>query len=116
MNNFLSLRVITLETDKLDHQPVYERVLALARRRGLAGATASRGIAGFGQSQRLHSAKIVQLSMDLPVVVEVIDRADKIRAFKAELDQLLQKGVTTCQPVEATIHSAPPVDEPPPGA
>lgn len=101
---YLSLRVITLETDKIGHEPAHEFVVARARARGLAGATVTRGIMGFGQSGRMHTSKMVNLSVDLPVVTELVDTEAAIRAFVAEIGEHLTAGVTILTPVEARVN------------
>lgn len=76
------LRVFVGESDQLDHKPLYEYLVQQARKQGLAGATVLRGIMGFGgRSRKIHTSKILRLSEDLPIVIEIVDEVEKIRAF-----------------------------------
>ena len=83
------LRIFIGESDKHGHRPLYEVLVHQAREAGLAGATTVRGAAGFGKSSRIHTEKILQLSMDLPVVIEIVDSEEKISAFLPKVDELL---------------------------
>ena len=94
------LRIYIGESDKWKNKPLYEAILLKARELGLAGGTVFRGPMGFGSSAELHTSKILQLSMDLPVVVELIDAADKIERFKPSLEQMMQGGLVTQEDVE----------------
>lgn len=82
------LRVFLGESDKLDGRLLYETIVVKAREAGLAGTTVLRGIEGFGAKSRIHTAKILRLSEDLPIVVEIVDTEEKIRAFVSVVDQL----------------------------
>lgn len=83
------LRIFIGESDKHDHQPLYEAIVKQARETHLAGATMLRGPMGFGKSSRIHTEKILQLSMDLPVVIEMVDSEAKINGFLPRLDEML---------------------------
>ena len=83
------LRILIGESDKHGHHPLYEVIVQQAREAGLAGATMLRGTTGFGKSSHIHTEKILQLSMDLPVVVEIVDSEEKISAFLPQVDALL---------------------------
>jgi PII-like signaling protein len=99
------LRVFIGEQDRLDGRPLYERIVEEARRRGLAGATVLRGIAGFGATSRLHTAKILRLSEDLPLVVEIVDAPAKIAEFLPWLDGAIHGGgLVTTEPVQVRLH------------
>ncbi len=87
------LRIYIGESDRSGHQPLYEAIVLKARETGLAGATVFRGAMGFGASSHLHTAKILRLSMDLPVVIEIVDTADKIAAFIPYLDEVVKDGL-----------------------
>ena len=100
------LRVFVGERDKSDGRPTYETIVRLAREEGLAGATVLRGIEGFGHSSRLHTAKILRLSDDLPIVVEIVDAAEKIDAFLPKLDPLMRGGLVTVERAEVLVHRA----------
>ena len=89
------LRIFIGESDKHGHQPLYEAIVLLARRQGIAGATVLRGIMGFGADSRLHTAKILRLSEDLPIVIEVVDREEKLDALLAEIDPMIEEGLIT---------------------
>ena len=84
------LRIFLGEADRVDHKPVYEVLISRALEQGLAGATVLRGVAGFGAASRtVHTAKILRLSEDLPMVVEIIDTEEKLRAFLPVVDEVL---------------------------
>jgi PII-like signaling protein len=93
------LRIYLGEQDKTGHQPLYEAIVLKAREMGLAGATVLRGPMGFGAHSRLHTAKILRLSEDLPVLIEIVDQEEKITAFLPILDQLLGDGLVTVEQV-----------------
>ncbi len=95
----LLLRVFIGENDRFDHHPLYEAIVLKAREQGLAGATVLRGPMGFGHSSRLHTAKILRLSEDLPVVVEIIDNEQKITAFLPLLDEMVKGGLVSIEEV-----------------
>ena len=86
------LRIFLSENDKYAGKPLYEAIVMLARERHLAGATVLRGPLGFGHSSRVHTAKILRLSEDLPVVIEIIDGPERIEAFLPELDLMVGDG------------------------
>ena len=98
-NQAVLLRIFIGETDKEDGQSLYEAIVREARRRGLAGATVLRGILGFGANSRIHTTKILRLSEDLPLVIEIVDEADKINAFLPYLDQVIKEGLVTMENV-----------------
>jgi PII-like signaling protein len=93
------LRIFLGELDKWHHQPLYEAIVLKAREMGLAGATVLRGPMGFGAHSRLHTAKILRLSEDLPVIIEIVDKEEKIHAFLPELDKMLEGGLVTLEKV-----------------
>lgn len=93
------LRIFFGEDERHGHVPLYEAILLKARERQLAGATVLRGHAGFGQSSRIHTTKILRLSQDLPVVIEIVDAEDKIEAFLPELDGMIGSGLVTLEKV-----------------
>jgi uncharacterized protein len=94
------LRAFIGEDDRYDGGPLYEAIVLKARERGLAGATVLRGPMGFGHSSRLHTAKILRLSEDLPVVVEIIDSKENITAFIPLLDSMLTGGLVSLEEVQ----------------
>lgn len=100
------LRVFLGEGDRHEHRPLYEVIVLKAREHHLAGATVLRGPMGFGRSSLLHTAKVLQLSMDLPVVIEIVDTEEQIRRFLPALDGLLQGGLVTLERVQVLDYRA----------
>ena len=94
------LRIFFGEDEKSGHLPLYEAIVLKAREMQLAGATVLRGPMGFGQSSRIHTAKILRLSEDLPIVVEIVDSQEKIDAFLAVLDGMIGSGLVTLEKVQ----------------
>jgi len=94
------LRIFLGENDRYQHRPLYEAIVLKAREAHLAGATVLRGPMGFGHSSRLHTAKILRLSEDLPMVVEIVDSEEKINAFLPELDKMMGSGLVTIERVQ----------------
>jgi uncharacterized protein len=94
------LRIFLGESDKAGHRPLYEEIVLKAREAHLAGATVLRGPMGFGHSSRLHTAKILRLSEDLPMVVEIVDSEDKIRAFLDSIEPIMGAGLVTLERVQ----------------
>ncbi len=91
------LRIFIGESDRYQHQPLYEAIVLRARELELAGATVLRGPMGFGKSSHLHTAKILRLSMDLPIVIEIVDSEEKINAFLPVLDGIMGGGLVTLE-------------------
>jgi PII-like signaling protein len=91
------LRVFIGESDRYQHRPLYEAIVLKARELELAGATVLRGPMGFGKSSHLHTAKILRLSMDLPIVIEIVDSEEKVNAFLPMLDQMMGGGLVTLE-------------------
>lgn len=85
-------------------RPLYEAVLLLLRERGLAGATVLRGIAGFGASARLHTDRVLRLSLDLPLVIEAVDTEEKIQSVLPELDELITGGLITLERAHVILY------------
>ncbi len=110
------LRIFIGESDRWHHQPLYEAIVLKARELHLAGATVLRGPMGFGKSSRLHTAKILRLSFDLPVVIEIVDTAERIQAFRPVLDEMMQGGLVTLERVTVLHYRAGTPPEPPAGA
>jgi PII-like signaling protein len=98
------LRIFIGESDRHEGVPLYEWLVRRARERGLAGATVLRGLAGFGAHSRLHTAKILRLSTDLPIVVEIVDAIDKIEAFLPDVDAAVGEGLATIERVEVRFY------------
>ena len=93
------LRVFIGETDRWEHKPLYEAIVLKARELHLAGATVLRGSMGFGKSSRLHTTKVLRLSDDLPIIIEIVDSDEKIQAFLPVLDQMVGGGLVTLEKV-----------------
>jgi len=93
------LRIHLGESDKWQHQPLYEAIVLKARELHLAGATVLRGPMGFGRSSRLHTAKVLRLSDDLPLVIEIVDDEQKINTFLPVLDEMMRGGLVTMEKV-----------------
>lgn len=100
----LLLRVFMGESDHWQGKPLYEAIMLRAREHGLAGCTVIRALAGFGAKSRIHTAKIERLSMDLPIVVEIIDTADRVRAFLPDIEMMVADGLATLEPVEVHFY------------
>ncbi|MBI3851401.1 MAG: DUF190 domain-containing protein [Verrucomicrobia bacterium] len=100
------LRIFIGESDRWEHKPLYEAIVLKAREAHLAGATVLRGPMGFGKSSRLHTAKILRLSMDLPMVIEIVDSEEKIQAFLPTLDAMMGGGLLTLEKVKVIDYRA----------
>jgi uncharacterized protein len=94
------LRIFLGESDRWEHRPLYEAIVLKARELHLAGATVLRGPMGFGKASRLHTAKILRLSMDLPLVIEIVDSEDNINAFLPVLEGMMGGGLVTLEKVK----------------
>ena len=94
------LRIFIGENDRYEHRPLYEAIVLRARELHLAGATVLRGPMGFGHSSRLHTAKILRLSEDLPLVIEIVDTEEKIKEFLPVLDGMMGSGLVTLEKVQ----------------
>jgi uncharacterized protein len=97
----LLLRIFIGESDRYDGRPLYEAIVLRARELHLAGATVLRGSLGYGRSSRLHTAKILRLSEDLPLVIEIVDSEAKVEAFLPELESMMGSGLITLEKVRA---------------
>jgi PII-like signaling protein len=102
----LLLRIFIGESDRFRHRPLYEAIVLKARELHLAGATVLRGPMGFGASSRIHTAKIIQLSMDLPLVIEIVDTEEKINGFLPVLDEMMKGGLVTLEKARVIRYSA----------
>lgn len=100
------LRIFIGENDKYEGHPLYEWIVRRAREHGLAGATVLRGLEGFGAHSRLHTAKILRLSSDLPIVVEIVDTEEKIESFLPLVDAAIGEGLATVERVEVRFYRA----------
>ena len=102
-NDALLLRIFCGEDDRCGGQPLYEAIVMKAREMHLAGATVVRGQMGFGKASRLHTSKIIRLSMDLPLVIEIVDSEEKINSFLPVLDEMIGGGLVTLEKVKV-VH------------
>jgi PII-like signaling protein len=98
------LRIFIGENDRYEGHPLYEWIVRKAREHGLAGATVLRGIEGFGAHSRLHTAKVLRLSSDLPIVVEIVDTEEKIESFLPLIDDAVKEGLATVERVEVHFY------------
>ena len=105
------LRIFIGENDRYEHQPLYEAIVLKAREVHLAGATVLRGPMGFGHSSRLHTSKILRLSEDLPVIIEIVDSEEKIDAFLPVLDSIMGSGLITMEKVKVLQYGKGPGSE-----
>jgi len=100
------LRIFFGEDDKYQGRPLYEAIVLAARSAKLAGATVLRGPMGFGRSSRLHTTKILRLSQDLPLVIEIVDTEEAIKAFLPTLDSMMGSGLVTLEKVQVLQYGA----------
>jgi len=98
------LRVFIGEADRFEGQPLHEAIVALAREKDMAGATVLRGVMGFGVHSKMHSAKILRISEDLPVVIEIVDKPEKIETFLPLLDEMIEEGLVTLENVKVVAY------------
>jgi PII-like signaling protein len=98
------LRIFIGEADKFEGKPLYEAIVNLARQKGMAGATVLRGLMGFGADSRMHSAKILRLSEDLPMIVEIVDKPERIQDILPELDKMIKEGLVTLETVNVIAY------------
>ena len=98
------LRIFIGESDHFGHIPLYEAIVNEARKRGMAGATVTRGMMGFGKASRIHTAKILRLSEDLPVVIEIADNPERIEAFLPDLDGMIGEGLVTLEKIRVITY------------
>ena len=100
------LRIFIGESDKHGRKPLYQAIVEMLREEGMAGATVLRGVEGFGANSHLHTARILRLSEDLPIVIEVADTAEKIEAIMPKLDEMVTDGMVTLERVEVVTYRA----------
>jgi PII-like signaling protein len=107
------LRIFIGEADRHAGRPLYEWLVQRARSEGLAGATVLRGLMGFGAHSRLHTFKIERLSLDLPIVVEIVDTRERLETFLASIDAAIQDGLATLERAEVRFYRVRRADSPP---
>lgn len=100
------LRIFIGESDNTEGRPLYQAIVETLRREGLAGATVLRGIEGFGKSSRLHTAHILRLSEDLPIVIECVDTVEHIEGVLPRLDEMIGDGLVTLEKVDVRVYRA----------
>ena len=100
------MRIHIGERDRHDGKPLYEAIVNLLRERHYAGATVTRAVMGFGATARLHTDKVLRLSVDLPIVVECVDTEEKIHAILPELDRMIGGGLITLEKVKVIVYRA----------
>jgi PII-like signaling protein len=100
------LRIFIGEADRWHGKPAHEAIVLKAKEAGLAGATVLRGVIGFGAHSRLHTYKILRLSEDLPIVIEIVDAQEKIDAFIPQIDEIVQEGMITMESIRVIKYRA----------
>lgn len=104
------LRIFIGESDKVGHKSLYETIVVEAKKQGLSGATVTRGIMGFGANSKIHSTKLLELSSDLPLVIEIVDTEEKIRSFTQIVEHLFEEsksgGLITIEKAEIIRYKA----------
>ena len=98
------LRIFIGESDHWEGRPLHEAIVLAAREQGLAGATVLRGISGFGATSRIHTVKVLRLSEDLPIVIEIVDRPDRIAGFLPLMDKMVTDGMITLEKVNVLVY------------
>jgi PII-like signaling protein len=98
------LRIFVGEADHWDGKPLYEAIVLEARSRGLAGATVIKGFMGFGAHSRIHTSKLLALSQDLPIIIEIIDTRERIEAFLPDLERMVGDGLITLERAEVKLY------------
>ena len=100
------LRIFIGEADKWKGEPLYEAIIHLAKKEGMAGATAIKGFMGFGCKSHMHTAKLLRLSEDLPIIVEMVDSEEKINQFLSHLDEMVKEGLVTLEKANVIMYRA----------
>lgn len=100
------LRIFVGESDRWEHRPLYEAIVIKAREAHLAGATVLHGRMGFGANSKLHTAKVLRLSEDLPIVIELVDEREKIERFLPALEEMVKEGLVTLENVDVVWYRA----------
>lgn len=98
------LRIFIGESDRHENMPLFEWIVRKAREKGIAGATVLRGLEGYGARSLLHTTKLLRLSSDLPVIIEIVDTAEKIEAFLPQIDDAIGEGLATIEKVEVRFY------------
>ena len=103
----MRLTVIVTESSQWHHRPAYTEIVHRAHAAGLAGASVFRGVEGYGRSSHIHTSRILSLSEDLPVSVVIVDEEQRIRDFLSQLDEIVDAGLVTIEPVEVVRYVGP---------
>jgi uncharacterized protein len=103
------LRIFIGEADQWHGQPLYQAIVLLAKKEGMAGATVLKGFMGFGCKSHMHTAKILRLSEDLPIIIEMVDSEEKITRFLPHLDEMVKEGLITLERAQVIMYRAGPV-------
>jgi len=98
------MRIHIGESDRWQHKPLYQAIVELCRREGLSGVTVLRGVGGYGSSSRYHTDKILRLSQDLPIVIEVVEDAERIERILPRLDEMVGGGLITLEKVRVILY------------
>jgi len=98
------MRIFIGESDRCDGKPLYEAIILAARQQNLSGATTFRGMMGFGAQSRVHTAKYLRLSEDLPIVIEIVDSPEKIEAFLPIIDSMMDEGLVTVERAKVIVY------------
>ena len=98
------LRIFIGEADRYNGEPLYEAIVKLARKSGMAGATVVRGLMGFGADSRMHSANVLRLSEDLPLVIEIVDKPERIAELLPKLDEMIEEGLVTLEKIRVIMY------------
>ena len=100
------LRIFIGEADRWHGKPLFEEIVMLARKEGMAGATAIKGFMGFGCKSHMHTAKILRLSEDLPIIIEIVDSEEKVNQFLLHLDEMVKDGLVTLEKANVILYRA----------
>jgi uncharacterized protein len=100
------LRIFIGEADKWEGKPLYEEIVLLAKKNSMAGATAIKGFMGFGCKSHMHTAKLLRLSEDLPIIIEIVDSEEKINQFLPFLDKMVKEGLITIEKANVLMYRA----------
>ncbi len=102
------LRIFVSENDRSGSRPVFEQIIGDAKKHGLAGVTVIRGLEGYGAASHMHTAKVLRLASNLPIIIEIVDDAAKIDAFLPVLDEIMTEGLVTVENVKARTYKKTP--------
>ncbi len=100
------LRIFIGEADKWNGKPLYEEIVLLAKKNSMAGATAIKGFMGFGCKSHMHTTKLLRLSEDLPIIIEIVDSEEKINRFLPFLDEMVKEGLITIEKANVVMYRA----------